>query len=176
MLRETWHGRLSCCKFCITGRQRDRQTEFLDRSPASSWCQSCSLSTSPSGKLIPTRQWRILLFVLRYSSAHYVFDTQNWDGLCECTSVFKRDWHSLRFLKDFLCLACKPKRGRKHKTSSCVRTHTPCIKLMSVKSRRVLRVSPLALEKWGGGAEGVCGYTLVFHSIIHSMESTWIPH
>lgn len=138
--------------------------------------ESCSLSNSPSGKLIPTRQCRIPLFVLRYSSADCMFDSQNWEWAVRvCMRVFKRDWHSiLRLLKYFLCLACKPKRGRKHKTSTY--THASCIKSMSLESRRVLRLPPLDLQKRGGGAGCVCGREhlgISFYKV--SMKTTWIP-
>lgn len=77
---------------------------------------------------------------------------------CEIVYVcmLKRDWHSIfRLLKYFLCLACKPKRGRKHKTSTY--THASCIKSMSLESRKVLRLPSLDLQKCGGGAGCVCG-------------------
>lgn len=163
------------CLALSSALQEKRQTRFLVRSLTSDWCQSCSLSNLPSGKPMTTKQWRIPLFVLWYSSVDCVLTP----GLCECTCVFKRDWHSiLRLLKYFLWLACKPRRGRKHKTSPYVHTHTPCIKSMSVKSRRVLRLPPLDLQKWGVGEVlnvSVVGYTLVFHCIIHSTKTTRTP-
>lgn len=149
-------GRTFVCLAASSALQGNTEWRILVRSAASSRCQSCSLSNSPSGKLIPTRQCRIPLFVLRYSAADNMFDSQNWDGLWECMCVCLKDWHLiLRLLKYFLCLACKPKRGRKRRTSTY--THAPCIKSMSVESRRVLRLPPLDLQKRGGGAGCVCG-------------------
>lgn len=125
---------------------RDRQTRFLVRSPASNWCQNWSLSNLPSGKPIPTRQWRIPLFVLRYSSVDYIFDSQNWDGLCECMCVFKKRLalNSQIFFKIFPMFSLQAKKRQKAwNFILCTHTQPPWIKSMSLKSRRVLRLLPL---------------------------------
>lgn len=121
---------------------------------SSKQCQSCSLSNSPSGKLIPTNSAESHSDTALLITCLTPRTEMGCDSVYVC--VFKRDWHSiLRLLKYFLCLACKPKRGRKHKTSTY--TRAPCIKSMSVQSRRGLRLPPLGLQKCGGGAGCVCG-------------------
>lgn len=72
--------------------------------------------------------------------------------------VFKRYWHSIhRFIKCFLCLPCKPKRSRKHKTSCYVYTH-PLHYISITKIQEGSWTAATWLTKTGErGAECVCG-------------------
>lgn len=53
-------------------------------------------------------------------------------------------------------------------------THILCITSASLKSRKVLALLSLDLEKQekGGLSASVVGYTLVFHSVSHSTKTT----